>query len=278
MRLLFLGDLYAKPGRNMVIKTLPRLIDRWEIDFVVANAENSAHGFGMTKKIVESLFSVGVDVITSGNHAYDNDNIRLWLDDEPRVLRPYNWSPPQELMGQAFIIVKKSNYQLLVLNLAGQIFMQEKASSPFDAADEVLGQYPLQSKVTASLIDIHAEATSEKQGLGHHVDGRASMVVGTHVHIPTADARILAGGTAYQTDAGMCGVYDSVIGVAKEASLSRLRHTTPKQPFRPAEGIATLCGVLSEIDPQTGLATHISPVRIGGDLMPIEPYWLSCEA
>lgn len=274
MRLLFLGDLYAKPGRNIVIETLPRLIDQWAIDFVVANAENSAHGFGMTKKIVESLFSAGVDVITSGNHAYDNDNIKLWLDNEPRVLRPYNWSPFEEHIGDGFIIVEKSGYKLLVLNLAGQIFMREKAISPFDAADQILDQYPLQTEVTASLIDIHAEATSEKQGLGHHVDGRASMVVGTHVHIPTADTRILTGGTAYQTDAGMCGVYDSIIGVQKEASLSRLRHTTPKMPFKPAEGIATLCGVLSEIDPETGLAIHVSPVRIGGDLSPIEPYWL----
>ncbi len=273
MRLLFLGDLFAKPGRNIVIEHLPRLIDGWEIDFVVANAENSAHGFGMTKKIVESLFSAGVDVITSGNHAYDNDNVRLWLDDEPRVLRPYNWSS-KRLIGEGFAIIEKSDYKLLVLNLAGQIFMQEKAISPFDAADEVLNQYPLQTKVTASFIDIHAEATSEKQGIGHHVDGRASMVVGTHVHIPTADARILEHGTAYQTDAGMCGVYDSVIGVQKEASLSRLRHTTPKMPFKPAEGAATLCGVLAEINPQTGLATHVSAVRMGGDLSPIEPYWL----
>ncbi len=273
MRLLFLGDIFAKPGRNLVIQMLPELIERWKLDFVVVNAENAAHGFGMTKKITDSLFSAGVDVITSGNHAYDNDNIKLWLDNAPNVLRPYNWSTPN-LIGHGYSIIEKNNYKLLVLNLAGQIFMQESATSPFDAADSLLMDFAMPHDVSAILVDIHAEATSEKQGIGHHLDGRVSMVVGTHVHIPTADTRILPAGTAYQTDAGMCGVYDSVIGVQKEASLSRLRHTLPRQAFRPAEGAASLCGVISEIDPKTGHAIHVSPVRIGGDLMPIEPYWI----
>ncbi|MFV0432139.1 MAG: TIGR00282 family metallophosphoesterase [Alphaproteobacteria bacterium] len=271
MRLLFIGDIFAKPGRNIVIKKLPKLIDDWQLDFVVANGENSAHGFGMTHKIVNALFRVGVDVITSGNHAFDNEEITRWLADEPRVLRPYNWSTP-DLMGRGIAHLNKRNQSLSIANLACRVFMKEPASDPFTACDEIIKNHPI-GENKALFFDVHGEATSEKQALGHYVDGRASILVGTHVHIPTADARILEKGTAYQTDAGMSGVYNSVIGVNKEASINRIRGIEPRLRFVPQEGDATLCGVLVDIEDKTGLANRVAPIRIGGDLAEFIPDW-----
>ncbi len=271
MRILFIGDIFAKAGRNIVLDNLPKLINEWGLDFVIVNAENAAHGFGMTHKIVKSLFRVGVDIITSGNHAFDNGDVSSWLDDEPRVLRPYNWSMPN-LMGRGVAIATKGGKSLLVGNIALRVFMKEEAYDPFSAVDEIIKEFPL-GKVTASFFDVHGEATSEKQALGHYVDGRVSMLVGTHVHIPTADARILEHGTAYQTDAGMTGVYNSVIGINKQASINRIRAIEPRLRFEPQEGAATLCGVLCETDDNTGLACKVSPIRIGGDLSEHIPEW-----
>lgn len=272
MRILFIGDIFAKPGRNIVTENLPKLIDDYHIHFVVANAENSAHGFGMTHKIVKNLFRVGVDIITSGNHAFDNVDINNWLDDEPRVLRPYNWTMPH-LMGRGVTVIKKDNISLMVANIACRVFMKEEASDPFSAVDEIIEKHPLDS-VTASFFDVHGETTSEKQALGHYVDGRVSMLVGTHVHVPTADTRVLARGTAYQTDAGMCGIYNSVIGVNKAASINRMRATEPRIRFTPEEdGEATFCGVLADINENTGLAQQVAPIRIGGDLPSFIPNW-----
>ncbi len=273
IRILFIGDIFAKPGRQVVINTLPRLIDEWEINFVVANAENSAHGFGMTKKIVNSLYNAGVDMITSGNHAFDNMDIMDVIDKDERLLRPHNWLD-ENLPGKGIAFITKGAHKLMVVNLAGQVFMKEASENPFHALDRILGGYPLGQAASAILVDIHAEVTSEKQALGHYADGRVSMLVGTHVHIPTADTRILKKGTAYQTDVGMCGVYDSVIGTKKENSINRLRESKQKSPFIPAEGSPTLCAVLSDIDEQTGLATQVSPVRLGGDLWEVIPHWL----
>lgn len=272
MRILFIGDIFAKPGRNIVTENLPKLIDDWHINFVIANAENAAHGFGMTHKIIKNLFRVGVDAVTSGNHAFDNIDINNWLDDEPNVLRPYNWTMPH-LMGRGVTVIKKNNLSLMVANIACRVFMKEEASDPFAAVDEIIEKYPL-GNITASFFDVHGETTSEKQALGHYVDGRASMLVGTHVHIPTADTRVLEHGTAYQTDAGMCGVYNSVIGVNKQASINRMRAIEPRIRFTPQEeGAATFCGVLAEIDDNTGLAQRVAPIRIGGDLPEYIPPW-----
>ncbi len=273
IRILFLGDIFAKAGRQIVINKLPHLIDKWELDFVVANAENSAHGFGMTKKIINSLYAAGVDIITSGNHAFDNADIMEVIAQNEYLLRPHNWIN-ENLPGKGIGFVTKGKHKLMVVNLAGQIFMKEASQNPFHTLDTILGGYPLIRAVSAILVDMHAEVTSEKQALGHYADGRVSMLVGTHVHIPTADTRILEKGTAYQTDAGMCGVYDSVIGTKKESSINRLKESKHKSPFLPAEGQATLCGVLSDIDEKTGLAHRVSPVRLGGDLSEVIPYWL----
>lgn len=273
MRILFLGDIFAKPGRQIVMEKLPQLIDEWQLDFVIANAENSAHGFGMTQKIITGLYKAGVDIITSGNHAFDNGDIKEEFATNKRLLRPHNWLD-ENLAGSGIGFVEKASLKLMVVNLAGQVFMKEAAENPFYALDNILGGYPLKQAASAIVVDVHAEVTSEKQALGHYADGRVSMLVGTHVHIPTADTRILEKGTAYQTDAGMCGVYDSVIGTKKENSINRLKETRHKMPFTPAEGKATLCGVLSEIDDETGLALKVSPVRIGGDLIEVIPPWL----
>ncbi len=272
-RILFLGDIFAKAGRQVVINKLPQLIHKGKIDFTIANAENSAHGFGMTKKIVASLYEAGVDIITSGNHAFDNADIMDVMATDERLLRPHNWMD-ETLPGSGIGFVEKKGCKLMVVNLAGQVFMKEAAQNPFHALDRILGGYPLKQAADIIFVDVHAEVTSEKQALGHYADGRVSMLVGTHVHIPTADTRILEKGTAYQTDAGMCGVYDSVIGTKKENSINRLRETGQKMPFSPAEGEATLCAVIADIDENTGLAQRVSPIRLGGDLSEILPAWL----
>lgn len=271
MNILFLGDIFAKAGREMVIKHLPLLKEQYHVDFTIVNGENSAHGFGMTGKIANSLFEAGVDVITTGNHAFDNADMLNHIETTDRILRPYNWVD-ETLPGEGYIIVEKAGRKYLVINLSGQAFMKEKSYNPFDCLDQILENYPLKEKVDAIIVDIHAEATSEKQGLGHYADGRVSMLVGTHVHIPTADTRILPKGSAYQTDAGMCGIYDSVIGVKKEAAIQRMRGALPRMPFTPAEGSPTLCGVLCVVDPDTGLAQKVAPLRLGGDLIENLPF------
>lgn len=265
MKLLFLGDIVGKPGRNVVIDNLPRLIDQLKVDFCVVNGENAAHGFGITDKICENLFDAGADVITLGNHAWDKSEIIPYIMEEPRLIRPDNYGAKYPGKGSG-VFEARTGERVLVMNVMCRLFM-ELLDNPFDSLERLLPQgNPGDFGLDAVLVDMHGEASSEKYGIGHFSDGRASLVVGTHTHVPTADHHIMANGTAYQTDAGMCGDYNSMIGMDKEAGLGRLLGVLPKPRLTPAEGEGTLCGTLVETDPKTGLASSIKPVRIGGML------------
>lgn len=264
MRLLFIGDIVGRAGRDAVIGALPGLRERYALDFVVANGENAAGGFGITAEICETLFAAGVDAITGGNHSWDQRQILGTIDGEPRLLRPANF--PSGTPGRGVQVFEAPRARkVLVVNLMGRLFM-DPLDDPFATAEQILSRYRLGKTVDAILFDFHAEATSEKMAFAHALDGRASLVVGTHTHVPTADAQILPGGTAYQSDAGMTGDYDSVIGVQKETSIERFRRKLPTERMRPAAGPATLCGVLLETDPASGLARRIEPLRLGGRL------------
>ncbi|MHA1113830.1 MAG: TIGR00282 family metallophosphoesterase [Alphaproteobacteria bacterium] len=264
MRLLYCGDIVGRAGRDAVIDRLPELRAALALDFVVANGENAAHGFGITAKICGQLFDAGVDVITSGNHIWDQREILHHIDHEPRLLRPCNLA--EDMPGRGVgIFVGANGRRLAVVNVMGALFMQP-VEEPFQALEAALDRYPLGDAADAVLVDIHAEATSEKMAVGHVCDGRASLVVGSHSHVPTADCRILPGGTAYQTDAGMCGDYDSVIGMEKSGSLARFHGRENAPRLEPATGEGTLCAVFVEIDDATGLARRAAPVRQGGDL------------
>jgi metallophosphoesterase (TIGR00282 family) len=265
MKFLFLGDIVGRPGRDAIKAHLPRLRDQLKLDFVVANGENSAHGFGITKKICDELFDAGVDVITGGNHSWDQAEIIGYIDDEPRLLRPANFRPGTPGRGTAVFDTDKG-HRVLVINAMGRLFM-EPLDDPFRAIDDALPDgAPGDSGLDFVLVDLHAEATSEKYATGHFCDGRASLVVGTHTHVPTGDAHVLVGGTGFQCDAGMCGDYDSVIGMKKDLSLDRMLGRLPKPRMEPAEGEGTLCGVMVETDPKTGLAARVEPLRVGGRL------------
>jgi len=268
MRLLFIGDIVGRPGREVVLSELPRLRDRLALEFVIANGENAAGGFGLTRAIANELFESGVNVITSGNHWADQKEILAFIGDEDRILRPRNLPPGAPGRG-AGLYEARSGERVLVVNPLGRVFM-EPQDDPFAAVESELGACPLGEGADAIVIDIHAEATSEKMAMGHFCDGRASLVVGTHSHVPTADAQILPGGTAYQTDAGACCDYDSVIGMEKFEPLQRYTKKLPTNRFQPASGPATLCGVFAETNAR-GLAVRIEPVRVGGRLKETVP-------
>ncbi|MEO5375755.1 MAG: YmdB family metallophosphoesterase [Alphaproteobacteria bacterium] len=269
MRILYCGDVVGASGRAAVLKHLPDLRQRLRLDFVVVNAENAAHGFGLTGKICAEFYAAGVDVITTGNHVWDQREIITYIDNEARLLRPMNY--PRGTPGRgAAVYDAPGGRKVLVMQVMGRLFM-DPLDDPFAAVDLVLSQYRLMDRVQAAIVDVHGEATSEKMALGHLADGRASLVIGSHTHIPTADAQILPGGTAYQTDAGMCGDYNSVIGVVKEPSIARFVRKMPTERLSPAGGEATLCGVYLETDEVTGLARAVAPVRLGGRLAPAMP-------
>jgi metallophosphoesterase (TIGR00282 family) len=263
MRILFIGDIIGKPGRAAVAAELPRLRERLGLDFVAANGENSAHGFGITRATANELFSAGVDCITSGNHWADQKEILSYIGEEDRILRPRNYPAATPGKG-ANLYVTRGGARVLVVNVMGRVFM-DALDDPFAAVDRELSACPLGEAADAIVVDIHAEATSEKMGMGHFCDGRASLVVGTHSHVPTADAQILPNGTAYQTDAGACADYDSVIGMEKFEPLQRFTTKMASARFTPAAGPATLCAVFVETDAR-GLASRIEPVRVGGRL------------
>ena len=270
MRLLFLGDIVGRAGRDAVIDALPRIRSDWSLDFIVVNAENSASGFGMTGPIATTLLEAGADVITLGDHAFDQKDMLTYIADEPRVLRPLNYA--KQAPGRGYGIFPATRGRKVLVTVAlGRVFMNKPFDDPFSALDEVLKKHPLGGTVQASLVEIHAEATSEKMGVGHWCDGRASLVVGTHTHIPTADSMVLPGGTAYQSDAGMCGDYNSVIGMAKAEPMRRFISGMQSSRFEPALGEVTLCGTLVETDDQTGLARSITQIRRGGRLSVSEP-------
>jgi len=264
MRILFLGDIVGRDARDAVIAQLPAIRHDYKIDAVIVNAENAAHGFGVTAQICDDLYKAGVDCITTGNHVWDQREIMAYIDSAPRLLRPVNF--PDGTPGRGACIIETARgHKILVVNAMARLFM-EAMDDPFMAMDKLCKAYRLGKDVQAIFLDFHGEATSEKMAMGHFLDGRVSFVVGTHTHVPTADTRILRGGTGYQTDAGMCGSYDSVIGMDADISLSRFIRKIPGEKMRPAEGPVTLCGVLLDVDPVTGLCKHAVPFRTGGQL------------
>lgn len=265
MRLLFLGDLMGRTGRTAAIDALPDLREKLKLDFVVVNAENAASGFGTTGKIAGQVIQAGADVISGGNHTFDQKDILDSINADDRILRPVNYPPGTPGRGYAIYNAPRGK-KVMVINAMGRVFMNAM-DCPFRAVDEVLKKYRLGVTVNAIMVDFHGEATSEKMAMGHYLDGRVSMVVGTHSHVPTADAQILPGGTAYQTDAGMCGDYNSVIGMEKTEPISRFLTKMNRERYSPASGEATVCGTFVETDDRTGLAIRVEPVRIGPRLM-----------
>jgi len=267
MNILFLGDIVGKPGRDVVQAELPRLRDALKTDFVIANGENAAGGFGITRAIAEEFFGMGIDVISTGNHWADQKEILTYVASEDRVLRPLNYPPGTP--GRGANLYQTPAGTVLVMNVMGRIFM-DALDDPFAAVDRELNACPLGEGADAIIIDLHAETTSEKMAMGHFCDSRATLVVGTHTHVPTADAQIFPGGTAFQSDAGACCDYDSVIGMDKGEPIQRFTRKMSSQRFSPATGPATLCGVFVQTG-ANGLATRIEPVRVGGRLKPALP-------
>lgn len=272
MRLLFLGDIVGRPGRNAVIERLPGLRDRWSLDCVVINGENSAGGFGITEAICEEILAAGADAITLGNHSWDQRETLVFIERQPRLLRPVNFPPGTPGRG-ATLIDTRSGARVLVVNVMGRLYM-DPLDDPFAAVDRELETCPLGQVADAVVVDVHAEATSEKEAMGHYLDGRASLVVGTHTHVPTADHRVLAGGTAYMSDAGMCGDYDSVLGMQKEEAIRRFLQKTPGTRLEPGLKEGTLSGIAVETDDRTGLARRVAAVRLGPNLEETWPrFW-----
>lgn len=269
MRILLLGDLLGRAGREAAIKQIPLLRSTLALDFVVVNAENASHGFGLGPDMAEALFAAGTDVITLGNHAWDRREIIPYIANEKRLIRPLNYPPGTPGAG-ACLSVLPDGRKVLVAQAMGRLFM-EPMDCPFRAVEDVLLRHRLGVTTQAILLDIHAEATSEKMAFGHIFDGRVSAVTGTHTHVPTADHQILPQGTAYATDLGMCGDYDSVIGMTKGPALNRFIRKMPGEKLSPAEGPATLCGAFVETDDSTGLAKRMEPLRLGGRLSEIIP-------
>jgi len=264
MRILFLGDVVGNSGCSKLIENLPSQRKQREIDFVIVNGENADEsGVGLTQKICEKFFLSGVDVITSGNHIWDQKDIMQFIENEKRILRPKNFFEPSP--GKGFeIFTTDNNFKIGVLNLIGNVFMK-KSNDVFEAANQFINKFKLKEDFDFLIVDFHGEITSEKNAIGHFFDGKASLVVGTHTHIPTNDARILQNGTAYQTDAGMCGDYDSVIGMNKENSINRFLKKDSVKHY-PSTGEATLSGVIVDCDLETGLAKKIKSFIFGGQL------------
>lgn len=272
MRILFVGDVVGRSGRVAITETLPGLIRDWALDLVVVNGENAAGGFGITEAIYEELVDAGADAITLGNHSWDQREALVFIERAPRLIRPLNFTAGTPGRGAAMIETKKGQ-RALIVNAIGRIFMSP-CDDPFIAIDCELNACPLGEAVDAVVVDFHGEASSEKQAFGYHCDGRASLVVGTHTHAPTADHRILPRGTAYMTDAGMTGDYETVIGMDREEPLGRFLRGYPAARFTAGDGPGTLSGVAVETNDATGLAERVAPVRIGPVLEPVTPgFW-----
>jgi 2',3'-cyclic-nucleotide 2'-phosphodiesterase len=272
MRILFIGDIVGRSGRSAVTARLPGLRRDWALDVVVINGENAAGGFGITEAIYNELLDTGADAITLGNHAWDQKEALVFIERAPKLVRPINYPAGTPGRGAA-LIEAAGGARVLVVNAMGRVFM-DPLDDPFAAVERELAACALKDTADAIVIDFHCEATSEKQAMGHVCDGRASLVVGTHTHAPTADHQILPGGTAYISDVGMTGDYDSVIGMVKHEPISRFLRKIPSSRFEPALGPATLCAVAVETDDATGLARRIAGVRLGGRLEEARPrFW-----
>jgi len=271
VRILFIGDIVGRSGRTIVLEQLPALIRDWKLDFVAINGENAAGGFGITEAIYHELVDAGADAITLGNHAWDQKEALVFIERAPKLIRPLNYPAGTPGRGAA-LVEAKNGARVLVINAMGRIFM-EPLDDPFTAVDRELAACALKRDADAIIVDIHAEATSEKQAMGFFCDGRASLVVGTHTHAPTADHQVLPGGTAFISDVGMTGDYDSIIGMAKDEPINRFLRRISSSRFEPALGAATLCAVAVETD-AAGLAQRIGAVRIGGRLEGARPaFW-----
>ena len=271
MRIAFFGDVVGRAGRDGLSDHLPDLRRRLALDFVIVNAENAAAGFGITENTAREIFDAGADCLTLGNHSWDQKEALTYIVREPRLIRPANYPILSDAPGRGSnLFVLADGRRILVTNILGRVHM-DAMDDPFAAVNRELDTAPLGLVADAVVVDMHCEATSEKMAMGHFCDGRASLVVGTHTHVPTADAQILPGGTAYQTDAGACADYDSVIGNQKEEPLRRFTTKISQGRYKPAEGPATVCGVFVETDPRTGLAKRIEPIRIGGRLKETVP-------
>jgi metallophosphoesterase (TIGR00282 family) len=272
MRMLFIGDVVGRSGRNIVLDRLPKLVAEWKLDLVVVNGENAAGGFGITEAIYNDLIDAGADAVTLGNHAWDQREALVFIERAPRLIRPVNYPAGTPGRGAA-LVETKSGARALVINVMGRIFL-DPLDDPFAAIERELSACPLKTGADAIVIDMHAEATSEKQAMAYFADGRASLVVGTHTHAPTADHRVLPSGTAFISDVGMTGDFDSVIGMNKEEPLGRFVRRISQGKFEAANGPATLCGLAVETDDATGLALRVGSVRLGGVLEQARPtFW-----
>ena len=267
--MLFLGDVVGRTGRAALTDRLLSLRADHRADFVIVNGENATAGAGLSPEHAQGLLKAGADVVTLGDHAFDQRDMLSFVEREARVLRPLNYAKGAPGQGHRLFALPDGR-KVLVVVVLGQVFMKRPFDDPFSALEPVLKAHPLGGLAQAIVTEIHAEATSEKMAIGHFCDGRASLVVGTHTHVPTADAQVLPGGTGYLTDAGMCGDFDSVIGMEKAEPMRRFITGMSKGRFVPAEGAATLCGVLVETDDRTGRAKAVTPIRHGGRLDPAQ--------
>lgn len=272
MRILFIGDIVGRAGRAIVTERLPGLIAQWKLDLVVVNGENAAGGFGITEAIYNDLVDAGADAITLGNHAWDQREALVFIERAPRLIRPVNF--PKGTPGRgAALVDTKNGKRALVINAMGRIFM-DPLDDPFAVVDRELNACPLREGADAVVVDMHCEATSEKQAMGYFCDGRASLVVGTHTHAPTADHRILPGRTAFISDVGMTGDFESIIGMVKDEPLNRFLRKIATAKFEAATGAPTLCGVAVETDDASGFAVKVGAVRLGGALEEARPtFW-----
>ena len=259
MKIVYLGDIVARSGREKVIQTIPQIKQDWQMDALIVNVDNVAHGFGCTPKIAKQLLDAGVSAIVTGDHVWNQKELLEFLDDNNRIVRPLNYSDNLAGVG-ARVIPLDSGQKILVAEVVGRVFM-DTVESPVIKVEQLLQKYKLARDVDAIFIDIHAEATAEKQAFARCFDGCVSTIIGSHTHVPTADAVILPKGTAYQTDVGMCGNYDSVIGFEPAAPIERLRDKSSPSRLEPKGGNAQICGVFIETDNKTGLAVKITPFK-----------------
>lgn len=261
MKILFCGDVVGKSGREALARYLPVVREQYGIGPVIVNGENAAHGFGLTPKIYQSFLRTGVHAVTLGNHSFDKADINETLDAEPTLIRPMNY--PENTIGKGYCVFEQGGVKIGVVQVMGRVFMRP-VDDPFQTMDTFFKTHTQGRDYDVLVVDFHAEATAEKVAMGHFLDGRATLVVGTHTHIPTADMRVLPGGTGFQTDVGMCGDYQSVIGMTVASVMPRFVGAGGR--LQPAEGTGTFCGVIADIDEQTGHCRTMTQVILGANL------------